>query len=856
MAEPGSAANTPMFHQFRELKAANPDAILFFRMGDFYETFFEDAVIAARELELTLTSRNSSDPTPIPMAGVPYHAVTPYLQRLVEAGYRVAIAEQIEDPKLAKGLVKRAVVRVVTPGVAFDPTAGDAREATRLVAIAPGVDQLGVAFLDVSTGDLRVARVADDAAAAAEIYRLEPREALFAPDLDLPLCREALRRVRAVTSRSDAGWWRPEAAFALVRDTVSDAVPEGAEIVAAGVLVAYGQKTTGGPLRNVHAVRPYAPGAYVVIDDTTRRNLEIARTVMGERKKGSLLGLVDLTCTAMGGRRLREWFAFPLLDVARIDQRQDAVAALIDESPAREGLTASLREVADIERIGARVGQGTATPRELGLLRRSLAAVPGVLGPVAPLHALRAFLPDDVCADVLQDLQHWLVDDPPLTSGDGGLIRPGADPILEDLVRRAAGGLGAIRDLEKREQDATGITSLKIRSTGPQGWYIEITRANLHKVPSHYVRRQTLTNNERYIIPELKEIEEDLATAQERQRRLEAERFTELRERTASASARLLALARRLADLDVLCALAEVAVRYRFVRPTLDETLSLEIVAGRHPVVEASLTDERFVPNDVVLDADARRLIVLTGPNMAGKSTVLRQTAIIALLAQVGSHVPADRVRLGVVDRIFTRVGASDDLASGRSTFMVEMAETAAILKHATRRSLVLLDEIGRGTSTYDGLAIAWAVAEDLARRVSCRAMFATHYHELCELAEQIEGIANQSVAVHDTGDRVVFLRTLREGGASRSYGIQCARLAGLPAPVVERARALLTKFERHAPRNERHQLSLFGAIPPGEVPAPPVQEDPVRDLLRATDPDGLTPKQAHEALYALRRLL
>ncbi|MCB9681517.1 MAG: DNA mismatch repair protein MutS [Alphaproteobacteria bacterium] len=861
---------TPMFEQFQSLKALNPDAILFFRMGDFYETFFEDAEVAAAVLELTLTARNKGDPDAVPMAGVPHHAAASYIQRLVDAGYRVAIAEQVEDPATAKGLVRREVVRVVTPGVVLDPSSLQAREPNWLVAVAPPRSRAkgwGLAALDVSTGDLRLTSLDDANAVVGELHRLEPKEALLGPGLDeadAAALGAALRRHDALVSAVDAGAWdAAEAERALhrllgVADLAGFGVQRGEPgLRAAGAVVRYATQRLGQELGNVHRVRTWRPGGFMALDDTTRRNLELTRTLIGGARKGSLLGLLDRTGSAMGSRLLREWLAFPLLDPVAIGYRLDAVTALLEAPSLRAGLRAALREVADIERIVARVTQGTAHARDLVGLRRSLGAVPDARACVATVPALVALLPRDLCTDVHDDLATWLVDDPPLALTDGGLVRPGAHAELDELTEFALEGRGIIAKVEEREREASGIPSLKIRHNKVFGYYIEITRAHLHRVPDHYLRKQTLTTAERYITPELKELEEKVLGADERRKALEYELFVAVRGRVEQAGARLAAVGRALAALDVFATLAELAESLRWCRPTVSDALVLDVRGGRHPVVEAFLDDEQFVPNDVHLEVGGRQLVVLTGPNMSGKSTIMRQTALIVLLAQIGSYVPADAATVGVVDRIFTRVGAADDLARGQSTFMVEMSETAAILHHASARSLVILDEIGRGTSTYDGLAIAWSVAEDLVDRIGCRALFATHYHELCELADERPVVVNQSVAVSEWGERILFLRRLQDGGASRSYGIQCARLAGLPRPVIRRAQQLLQHFEKHAPRNAAQQLSLFGGVPTPvaveEAEVAPV--DPLREALDALDPDAMSPRDALAAIYRLRDL-
>ena len=860
-------ATTPMFEQYHALKEQQPDALLLFRMGDFYELFFDDAVLASQVLEITLTSRNRSDPNPIPMAGVPHHSVSSYIEKLTEAGHRVAIADQVEDPASAKGLVKRAIVRVVTPGVTFDPTALVAHRSRWLAAVGQRRGRYGLAFLEVSTGDLRVTEAEHAEAAAEELTRLEPREVLLGPGIDALALGAALGGV--TVSDVDEAVWKPREAQQRLCEALG--VPrlealgldaKAVTVASAAAVLAYAQAQLGGALGNVHRLHVYHPDRFMVVDEATRRNLELTRTLIGQRRRGSLIGLLDRTATPMGSRRLTDWLLYPLVDQPRIEQRQQAVAALLANSDARGRLREALTPVADIERIGARVVQGSAHARDLAGLRSSLQAVPAVLAVAREVRdGVLAVLPDetvDACQDVADDLERWLVDEPPQSLTEGGLIRPEADPELAELNRLALDGLAIISELEARERDTTGIASLKIKRNRVFGYFIEVTAAHLHKVPERYLRKQTLSSCERYITPELKELEEKVLGADERRKQLELQRFRELRGRVAEASSRLLALASYLATLDVLLGLADIAGRHRWVRPTVDQGPGLHIRGGRHPMVEAALDGDRFVPNDVWLDADQRRLIVLTGPNMSGKSTVLRQTAIITLLAQMGSFVPAQEATIGLCDRIFTRVGAADDLRKGQSTFMVEMSETAAILHHATDRSLVVLDEIGRGTSTYDGLSLAWAVAEDLVERIRCRAMFATHYHELCELAERVPVVVNQSVAVTELDGEILFLRRLKDGGASRSYGIQCARLAGVPGPVLQRAQALLTKFEKDAGAvGPQAQLGLFQAAAEVEdKDEETTAADVVTARLAGIDPDELTPRRAHELLYELTELV
>jgi DNA mismatch repair protein MutS len=863
---------TPMFEQYHRLKGAHPNCVLFFRMGDFYECFYDDAELVARELDLTLTARNKHNDNPIPMAGVPHHAAHGDIRRLTDAGHRVAIADQVEDPALAKGLVKREVVKVVSPGIVLDPTGLEARVSNWMLSVSRDGARWGVAVLDASTGIVRATDLRGLPAVVAEIHRHQPTEALLGP-----ACRDnaamgaALHAHRTLISTVDADGWSRRVALQESREALGVATLEdhgldegGPALRALGALLLYARTNSGGPLRNVHTVEVYEPESFMVIDQTTRRNLELERTMIGSKRKGSLLGLLDRTATSMGSRQLREWLAFPLMDLEEIGSRQAAVNAFTTDHTLRAAVRSELKTVADIERICARVAQGTAHARDLAGLRKSLAAAPLLTDLLRRTPELVERLPADECPDVLVDLQTWLVADPPMTMVDGGVIAGGAHPELDSLVKLSLQGMSVIGELEQAERTATGIGSLKIKRNRVFGYFIEVTRAHLHRVPDNYLRKQTLSQCERYITPELKELEERVLGADERRKRLELELFAALRERVAGSLDRLQSLARVLAELDVIADLAEMAVKHRWCRPTVAEEPTLAIEGGRHPVVEAMLDEERFVPNDVALDTDLRRLVVLTGPNMAGKSTIMRQTALIVLLAQVGSFVPADTAVIGLCDRIFTRVGAADDLTQGQSTFMVEMSETSTILHHGTARSLVLLDEIGRGTSTYDGLAIAWAVAEDIADRIGCRTIFATHYHELCELADGRDGVVNQSIAVSEWGDKIVFLRKLKDGGASRSYGIQCAKLAGLPDAVVDRAKALLAGFESHAPRNDRDQLSLFANARPRvapayaaePTPAAPPPPDALRDTLGETDPDSLSPREAHELLYHLKGLV
>ncbi|GMV43435.1 MAG: DNA mismatch repair protein MutS [Myxococcales bacterium] len=852
MSTTSAAAQTPVMQQYLRAKQEHPDALLFFRMGDFYELFFEDAVEAAELLELSLTSRNKNDPDPIPMCGLPYHAVKGYVQRAIEAGRKVAICEQVEDPAVAKGIVRREVTRVVTPGVWLDEEGLDARAPNYLMALIEGLEGIGLAFADVTTGELRGALATDIGALEAELARIEPREVLLLPDAAPHLTALVRRQPRAFVSTVEPP-----------KDESSSLLPELPRSLhaAATALLAYLRATFPAAAATLAPLVPYEIRDTMVLEESTQANLELTRTIVGGHRKGSLLALLDGTATAMGARLLRQWLQFPLVSVQRIDERLDAVAALREDSITREELRGLLRGVYDLERLAGRVVAGVAGPRDLAALRTSLGQLPAILGHVRSLPGARlGDLADhtDPLDDVHAELTDWLAESPPATTKDGGVIREGAHAEVDELWDLSRHGKDWILAYEAQEKAKTGIPSLKVKYNRVFGYYIEITRANLQSVPDRYLRKQTLANAERYYTPELKEYEDKVLSADERRITLEIQLFDELRSRVAAQGARIRESAQRIAELDVFCALAETAQRRRWVRPTLDTSRRLSIKGGRHPVVEALLTEAAFVPNDVELDWAETQLLIVTGPNMAGKSTVMRQVALIVLLAQMGSFVPADEAHVGLVDRIFTRVGAADNLTRGQSTFMVEMTETAAILKKATDRSLIILDEIGRGTSTYDGLSIAWSVAEHLCDKIAARTMFATHYHELTELVRTRDKVKNVQIAVKEWNDDIVFLHKLVDGSTGRSYGIQVGRLAGLPPSVIQRAKEILAGLESGhltvevlQPKTRRKdpglQLSLFEPRP-----AP----SPVEDELRRLQLDALTPIEALNLLFKLRGML
>ena len=878
------AGTTPMLRQYLEVKAKDPGALLFFRLGDFYELFFEDAKLASAALGLTLTSRPKGEGR-IPMAGVPFHAAKGYIRRLVEQGHRVAVCDQMEAPGEGKGIVRREVTRVVTPGTLLDEADGaDALEARWLAALLPGEGGGGaLALLDASTGELRCLETTSDEAIREELLRAQPREVLLPAPLDehpllaqVPGRRETREAIHFTTARAEA----------LLRERLGVATLDGfglkgkeLAVRAAGAALQYVEETQRARATHVSRIELVEPGGRLLLDPAARAHLEIFRGPDG-RRTGTLFSVVDRTSTSAGSRKLARWLAEPLLSLLAIAERHDAVGELAEKALAREDFVAALKGVQDLERLLGRLvlsGPNAGSPRDAGALGASLAALPRIAelarACVSPLLASQA--PRLVGLEALASkLATAIRDDAPALARDGGFMRPGYDAELDELTRLLSGGKGAIAELEARERARTGITSLKVRYNNVFGYYLEVTKANLAKIPPDYVRKQTTANAERYVTPELSALEDKVLHAEERSLGLELRLFSELRAVVAERAADLRRAADALATLDALVAFARCAAEYGYVRPTVDESEELDLVGARHPVVERALGAEPFVPNDLKLDG-GRKLVVLTGPNMAGKSTVMRQVALIQLLAQAGSFVPAERARLGVADRLFTRVGAGDDLARGQSTFMVEMAETSAILRRATRRSLLILDEIGRGTSTFDGLSIAWAVAEHLHDAVQARTLFATHYHELTDLARERSRVVNLSMAVRELDLKIVFLRKLVPGGATKSFGIQVARLAGLPDSVVARAREVLANLETaeldpegrptlagHGRRAARTaQLGLFGAPPqpaPTEPPPPTLspEERGALDTLRALDVNATTPLAALTLLAELARRL
>jgi DNA mismatch repair protein MutS len=841
---------TPMMQQYWEAKERHPGMLLLFRMGDFYELFDDDAAVASRLLGLTLTSRDKA----IPMAGIPHHALDRYLPRLLQSGHRVAICDQVEDPATAKGLVRREVTRVLTPGTLTEDSLLDPRQANYLAALAPfgtgGVrDRAGVAWVDLSTGQFLAADFARERL-VEELSRFAPAECLCA-ETDGPAGTAVFDRLREVaphlmvTGRPDWTFDLASARAALhAHFGVTTLAGFGFEddqpcLAAAGALLLYLKETLKAGLGHLTRLRPYKEDRFLFLDEVTRRSLELTRTLRDSSRQGSLLAVIDRTVTPMGARLLQEWIVAPLADRIAIEARHDAVAELLNEHSLRRELRAVLNEAFDLQRLTARVSTGRASPKDLAAVARTLALLPRVKAKVtarraALLCGLEARL--ELCPDLREALDAALVDEPPLSPREGGVIRRGYDPALDELHEIARGGKEWMAQFQAREITRTGIPSLKVGYNQVFGYYIEITNANSQKVPPEYQRKQTLKNAERYITADLKEYEEKVLGAQEKIFQREYELFVLLRDGVAERTGRLLQTAEVLAQLDVLAALAELAAERGYCRPELDDDPVLNIEDGRHPVLDQTLPPGTFVPNGVVMGPDAGTFLLLTGPNMGGKSVTLRQVALITLLAQMGSFVPARKAKVGLADRIFTRVGASDELTRAQSTFMVEMTEAANILNNATAQSLVILDEIGRGTSTYDGVSLAWGITEYLHDTIGCRTLFATHYHELAQLAERLPGLRNYNVLVHEGPDGIVFLHKVAPGSADKSYGIHVAQRAGVPAEVLTRAREVLAELEAHHLNTPER--------PAGRIRRPRVvqrslfanMDDPVLQALRELD--------------------
>ena len=884
MSEP----STPLMRQYAAIKKEHPNALLFFRLGDFYELFFDDAVLASKELQITLTSRNKEKGIAVPMCGVPYHAADGYIAKLIRRGFKVAICEQVEDPRVAKKLVRREVTRVVTPGTAADSSLGS-EENNFLAAVANVDNRAGFAALDLSTGEFRATEFVGEEASRKvqeELEQLRPREILFGSSAPLfevrsagpRLSEPAVSDARGLPQPTGAGWaetsledwvFAPDHAIPLVENHFGVMSLEGfglsgkpAAAAAAGAILYYVRSTQRGKLDHVDRIGFYERQNCLVLDTVTVRNLELIEPLFaGTDPSVTLVRSMDGTVTPMGKRLLRAWMLRPSVELTEIQGRLDALEVQVKDIVAREELRRALDGVLDLERLLSRVTLETANPRDVLALAASLGKIPAVRVALARLKANRlSKLRDaiDELGDLRERIETTIVPEPPISLSDGGVIQNGVEKELDELRDLSRNSKQYLAQIEERERQRTGIGSLKVKFNSIFGYYIEISKANLHLAPTDYERKQTLVNAERFTTPELKEYESKILDAQEKIVEIERRLFAELRGRIAAEAKRIRQTALALAEVDVLGGLAHLAALRNYCRPKFDESGDLEIVEGRHPVIEQQEIGggERFVPNDVYLNAGTHNILVLTGPNMGGKSTYLRQTALAVILAQMGSFVPARSARLSVVDRVFTRIGASDNLARGRSTFMVEMTETAAILHTATARSLILLDEVGRGTATYDGLAIAWAAIEYLHARVRAKTLFATHYFELTELAEQLGGVKNYHVSVKETGGGIVFLRKVEPGAADRSYGIEVAKLAGLPHEVTERAREVLAEHESAERQTSEHltpgaeapraaQLTIFTAL-----------SQPVVEKLREVDLNRLTPLEALNLLAELKKEL
>ena len=859
---------TPMRRQYFDIKERNQDCILFFRLGDFYEMFDEDARLAAKELDLTLTTRDRGKPEEeqTPMCGVPYHSVDAYIARLVQKGYKVAICEQMEDPAQAKGIVQRDITRIVTPGTVTESCMLEESRNNYICCMYGEDTRLGLAFCDVSTGAFYVTVCADAPSAASELGRFSPSEVIrYGKAAYCEVIDDALRhRLQCCLDEGKPEQFQLNYAQALLEQHFTRSVAELGLgelpecVMAAGSLLQLLVQLQKNDLSHIRDLQYYTTGRFMELDMDARRNLELQETLRKKDKKGTLLWVMDKTRTPMGGRLLRSWLEKPLLDVGEIISRQNAVEELVNDTRLRGELSEALKYITDLERVTARIVTGTVNCRDLLGLASGLRALPAVKAQLQQVKSpllkklTEAIDPLTDCADLIENT---IKEQPPLTVREGGIIRKGANEEVDRLNDIMAGGAGIMASIEATEREKTGIRTLRVNYNRVFGYYIEVSKSFVDQVPDHYIRRQTLTNNERYITPELKELEEQVLTAKERCTALEYQIFTQLREHMAAQSARIQTSAAAVAAVDTLCSMATVAVKNNYCRPEIAMDNTISITEGRHPVVEKVLNDSLFVPNDTLLDNKDNMVSIITGPNMAGKSTYMRQVALITLMAQMGSFVPAKSAKIGLVDRIFTRIGASDDLASGQSTFMVEMTEMASILKYATNKSLLILDEIGRGTSTYDGMAIARAVLEYAAnpKQLGAKTLFATHYHELSVIEDQLAGIKNYNIAVKKRGDKMIFLRKIIPGATDDSFGVEVAKLAGLPNGVIARAREILQELETEG----KPQPKVIRAEPEDDqISMMDLSSQQVCTALEAISVETLTPIEAMNELYKLKKML
>lgn len=870
---------TPMLQQYMEIKEQHADTILFYRLGDFYEMFFDDAIEAAQILNITLTSRNKkTDEVQIPMCGIPYHAVQGYLPKLIKAGKRVAICEQVEDPAEAKGIVKREVVRIVSPGVITDDALLDDKNNNYVCAVTLKDKLFGVSFLDISTGEFLVAEYRNENQEIApelldQVSRFAPTEILLAEREQHHLLEESLTALlpEICVTPYEVEYFQLDQATETLLEHFNilnfegfgcGALTQG--IAAAGALLQYAAETQKASINHIEKLTPIETDAILHLDESSRRNLELVQTIAGGSRQGSLLAVLDQTVTPMGARLLRHDLLFPLQNKTRIDDRLDALTWFFNNAPARQRLRKLLSKGYDLERLNSRMIVGSGNARDMLAIRNSLAVLPDVLDVLTPcdskkLIAIRKEF--DPLTDLHDLLENAIDPEAPITLREGRLIRQGYNPELDELTSLLRDGKQQILKIESKERQTSGIAKLKVGFNKVFGYYIEVSKIHSASVPAHYIRKQTLVNAERFITEELKEFETAVLGAQERSIELEYQLFLQIRQTLTKNSSRILKTANLLAQLDVFLCHAETAHRHNYHRPIINNGQAIHITEGRHPVIEQMLPSGKFVPNDVFLDQKNDEVHIITGPNMAGKSTILRQTALIVLMAQMGSYVPAAKTQIGIVDRIFTRVGAMDNLRQGQSTFMVEMSETANILNNATEKSLIILDEIGRGTSTYDGLAIAWAVAEDLVKKngIGVKTLFATHYHELTELAHTHQRVQNYSIGVREWQGKIIFLHKLMKGGTSRSYGIQVAALAGVPSSVVARAEEILDAIEKGEFSAISHQPGRT-EIKEKKRPAPlslfSTPQDPIIERLKEINLDNHSPMEALQLLYELKEKL
>ncbi len=885
MAKKKEAKLTPMMQRYMEVKAETPGTVLLFRMGDFYELFHDDAEVASKVLGLTLTSRDKNSANPVPMAGFPYHSLEGYLQKLIAAGHKVSICDQVEDPKTAKGMVRREVTQIITPGTLTDDALLNPKESNFLAAVCPTKDSIGLAWLEISTGrfqclelpqetDQLPSQLGGSSTFLDELARVHPAECLLPESAkDQPIFQQLSEQDGMIVTQ------RPPWSFAATQcreillkhfetktlDGFDLSEEDSAGITAAGALLEYAQETQKSSLGHIAKLEPYRRGTNLLIDETTRRSLELTRTQREGNREGSLISILDETATPMGARLLMDWLSNPLTDRAAIERRLSTVEELTQESKLCRELRDQLKEAYDLQRLAARVATLRVSPRDLGALGRTLALLPKLKAKLAGrssdlLKTLETRL--DLCPEVRADIETSLADELPILTSDGGIIREGYNSQLDELRDLARGGKEWIARYQAQEIERTGISSLKIGFNKVFGYYLEVTAVHLSKVPEDYIRKQTLKNQERYITPELKEYEEKVLRAEDQSKALESELFQALRERVSKECRRLQETAEILAQIDVLTNLAMIAVNYRYTRPVMTDEPCLNIVDGRHPVLDKLQPSGEFVPNDVILgrtsndDSESSKEIIalITGPNMAGKSTYIRQAALLTILAQMGSFIPASSATIGIADRVFARVGASDELGKGQSTFMVEMTETARILNTATEKSLVILDEIGRGTSTYDGISLAWAITEYLHDHTDCRTLFATHYHELTELPKTLQNVCNWNVAVHEQDGNVIFLHKIVPGAADKSYGIHVARLAGVPRDVIGRAGVILETLEAdHQDDHGKPTVPQRQATSSRQMSLFDIEPHPVIDEIKDLNLDEMTPLAALQELHRMK---